>query len=270
MKPNPPQHPNLPTSLLAAGAVLFLLVGCTIGFRSIQERPDSGATVTGGVWTSMIYAAHTAEGVVLIDLGWDGSGKALKSTLAEVAAEPEDVTSVFLTHSHRDHIAGWPMVRDARFHMAEAEVPYFLGEKSHQGTAPRLASVISPTLPERGELEITPFSRDTALVFGADTLRAFLVPGHTPGSAAYLFRGVVFAGDALSYTRLSGFRPARGMFSEDPDQARISLDSLWLRVEEHDPRYVCTAHAMCTDYDSLMEEWEWADPGVRAERPGSR
>lgn len=41
-----------------------------------------------------------------------------------------------------------------------------------------------------------PFSKDTVFVFGRDTLHAFLVAGHTAGSTAYLFRGVLFVGDA--------------------------------------------------------------------------
>jgi glyoxylase-like metal-dependent hydrolase (beta-lactamase superfamily II) len=50
---------------------------------------------------------------------------------------------------------------------------------------------------------------------GADTVRAYVVPGHTAGSAAYLFRGVLFVGDAVTHTRAGGFAPARRGYSDD-------------------------------------------------------
>jgi glyoxylase-like metal-dependent hydrolase (beta-lactamase superfamily II) len=239
-------------------ALAFVSTGCTSGFQSLQEPPGATAVTTGGPWTSMIYAARTDAGVVVVDLGWDG-GDHLLAALDELGAEPEDVIAVFLTHTHRDHIAAWPLVAHASFHVAEPEVPYFLGQVEHRGTASRIASVIPPNLPEPGELDLQPFAGDTAFVLGADTLWAFHVPGHTPGSAAYLFRGIVFAGDALSYTRLRGFHAARTLFSDDVREARLTLDDLWRRLEPHEPRRVCTAHAMCADFESLLEEWSWAD-----------
>jgi glyoxylase-like metal-dependent hydrolase (beta-lactamase superfamily II) len=251
---NPPEGRTILVALVTS---ILLIGGCTMGFQSIRDRPDTSAVTTGGVWTSMIYATRTVKGVVVIDLGWEGSGNHLRRALAEVNAEPEDVVAVFLTHSHRDHIAAWPVVSHARFHMAEAEVPYFLGKKSHEGALSRIASVVSPSLPEPDEVEIEPFSQDTAFVFGADTIRAFLVPGHTPGSTAYLVRDVVLAGDALSYTRGMGFHHARRLVSHDMGQARHALDSLLRRLGDYEPRDVCTAHAICTDFESLTGGWNW-------------
>ena len=87
-------------------------------------------------------------------------------------------------------------------------------------------------------------ARDTTLVFGRDTVRAFLVPGHTAGSAAYLARGVLFVGDAASADH-GGLRAARRGYSSDVALARSSLARLAAATAPHAPRLVCTAHARC-------------------------
>jgi glyoxylase-like metal-dependent hydrolase (beta-lactamase superfamily II) len=259
---------SLAAMLGFALALGFAAGGCTMALQEIRAPSTANAGTTGGPWTSMIYAARTDEGVVVVDLGWEGSGRELQRVLDGIGAEPAEVVAVFITHSHRDHIAGWPAVRHARFHMGEAEIPYFVGEKSHQGAMPRLASIIPPNLPDPGELEIEGFSEETVFAFGADTVRAFPVPGHTPGSAAYLVRGVLFAGDALSHTRPFGFQPARRIFSHDHDEARESLHALLERVADLEVEYVCTAHAICTDLHSLTEDLGLRDPSERrAEEP---
>lgn len=239
---------------LVSGFVLAWAAGCTMALHEIQAPSAANAGTTGGPWTSMIYAVRTDEGVVVVDLGWEGSGGELERVLAGIGAERSEVTAVFLTHSHRDHIAGWPAVRHARFHMGEAEIPYFEGRQAHRGAIPRLASVLRPNLPEPGELEIVGIAEDTVFTFGADTVHAFPVPGHTPGSTAYLVRGVLFAGDALSHTRPFGFHPAKRMFSHDHQEARESLESLLFRAASAGAEIACTAHAICAPFDELAED----------------
>jgi hydroxyacylglutathione hydrolase len=237
-------------------ALFFALAaaGCAVGLQQIQDPPQARAVTTGGMWVSMIYAARTDEGVIVIDLGWERDADQLKHALADIGATPADVVAVFITHSHRDHIAAWPAVRHATFHLGAAEVPYFVGEEEHDGPVPRLAGVVPPDLPDPGGLRIHAFSTDTAFAFGRDTLYAFLVPGHTPGSAAYLFRGVLFTGDALSYTRPFGFHHTKWIFADDMERGRASLDSLWPRLERHNVEAICTAHAKCTTLQELVEE----------------
>jgi glyoxylase-like metal-dependent hydrolase (beta-lactamase superfamily II) len=170
-----------------------------------------------------------------------------------MGAEPEEVTDVFLTHSHRDHIAGWRTVSHARFHVAAAEVP-LLESAAHHADLPSRAGerLAGNPAPWHGEVEVAGFAGDTAFTFGRDTVRAYAVPGHTAGSAAYLFRGVLFVGDAVAYSYLSGFRPAFGIFTDDPERSRSSVASLWERVRPHAPRWVCTAHAKCAPADSAF------------------
>ncbi len=234
-----------PRGLLAA-LLLAALSGCTFNLRHVQDPPRSLAIPTTHPWSSLVYLARTDSGVLVFDLGWTGAGKRLRRGLRRMGAGPEEVRAVFLTHSHRDHVDAWREVRGARFHLTEAEAPLFVGEARHRDLPSRVAErVFGRRGPRPGEVDVRPFGADTAFAFGADTVRAFLLPGHTAGSAAYLFRGVLFAGDAIAYNHLSGFQGAKRIFTRDFERSRASLASLFERVKPYDARWVCNAHGKC-------------------------
>jgi glyoxylase-like metal-dependent hydrolase (beta-lactamase superfamily II) len=203
----------------------------------------------------MVYVARTDAGVLAVDLGWWGGERAVRSALSDIGASPAGVTDVFLTHSHRDHVGAWRLVRGAEFHLAAGEVAAFAGVARHRGLIPRWAERLKRTdLPRAGEVSVHVFTRDTTFVFGADTLFAYLVPGHTAGSAAYLFRGILFVGDAASTTPWGRFTPARSIYSDSRRRSRTSLRALWTRLPTEQVRYLCTAHAHCAPFTAELRE----------------
>ncbi|HEU0012837.1 MAG TPA: MBL fold metallo-hydrolase [Longimicrobium sp.] len=233
-----------------AAALPLALGACTIGLGQVREPGRMQPIPTAFPSNSMTFAARTDSGVVVFDLGWTGAGKALRRGLRSLGARPEDVTDVFLTHSHRDHIGAWRVVRHARFHLGLPEEGAFTGRETHADLPSRATErLMGNPAPWAGEVAVHPFTRDTAFVFGADTLRAYLVPGHTSGSAAYLFRGVLFVGDAVVYSYLTGFRPGYDIYSREPGTNLASLRSLFERVRPRDVRWVCTSHAKCARPD---------------------
>lgn len=226
-----------------------MFVGCSRAVAPLISPGESAIALTGGPNTSMIYLARTSHGLLLIDLGWWGSEGAVVRALRELGATPSDVEVVFLTHSHRDHIGAWHLVRHARYYVAAAEYSRLVGDSTHRGWIPQLVNRIKPsTRPGPGELDVRRFSQDTSIVAGSDTVRAYLVPGHTAGSTAYLFRGVLFLGDAATYASQGGFAPAKRGYSDDATLAAKSLEELWSRLPAGKVRYVCTAHAQCTPF----------------------
>ncbi|MEJ7810883.1 MAG: MBL fold metallo-hydrolase [Gemmatimonadaceae bacterium] len=239
----------LPLVLLCPYAAL----GCTShvrdALRRLEQPGHAVVATTAGPNASMIYLARVDSGVIVIDLGWVGAERALRAGVRRLGGPPDRIVAVFLTHSHRDHLGAWRAVAHAPFYVSAAEVARLEGRVGHAGWIPRLAEQVQPTRgPRPGAVAIRAFSRDTAFAIGNDTVHAFLVPGHTAGSAAYLFRGVLFAGDAISHTARGRLRSARAGYSDDATAARRSLTRLWSTLESYDVRFVCTAHARCAAY----------------------
>ena len=235
------------------GLLVAASAGCTHNLRRVQEPGRAVAFPTAIPWTSMVYAAKTDSGVIVVDLGWRGAGGALRRRLRSLGARPEDVTDVFLTHAHRDHIGAWRAVRGARFHVLADEAPLFEGTRRHTDLPSRAArAVLGDAGPWPGEVEVRAFSSDTLFTFGRDTVRAFAVPGHTAGSAAYLVRGVLFLGDAVARKPVVGWTGADPVFTDDARRGRESLRSLLERVQPFGARWVCNAHAKCAPLDSAF------------------
>lgn len=243
---------------LCAGCATF--AGVAEGRRALEVPGRAAAETTNGANASLVYAARTSVGVVVVDLGWSGGDAALRRALERLGATPAEVVAVLLTHSHRDHVGAWPLVAHAPFWVGAGERARLLGEASHGGWIPRWADRLRrPRLPGAGALVVHELRDDTALVFGADTVRAFPLPGHTAGSMAWLLRGVLFAGDGVSHDKTSGaLRAARPAFSDDAALARRSLVRLRAAARPHGVRLVCTAHARCRPADAAL--WQRLAP----------
>ena len=237
----------LAAQVALGGLVLVALGSCTVNMEHLRDPPRQTAFTTTGPWNSLVYLAATDSGVIAIDLGWSGNDRAFRRALAALGKEPRDLRHVFVTHSHRDHIAGWPWAREARFHLHEAEVPMFLGDTGHADWPSRAVAALKRTpRPTQDQIELAPFAADTTFDVG-EPLQAFHVPGHTQGSVAYLFRGVLFMGDAVSHMPVRGFHGAATLYSDDMDAARTSLTTLLgERVDTADVAWVCTAHGKCS------------------------
>lgn len=227
--------------------MLVLTVGCSPGMEALRRPPAETAVTTSGTWSSMIYLTRTDSGVIAVDLGWFGRDDVLDDALRSLGASGTDVKAVFLTHSHRDHVAAWERLRGATFYLSAPESSLFVGASSHSGPLTRFVESVRRTkLPAPGELRIRTFSRDTTIVFGRDTIRAYSVPGHTAGSGAYLVRDRLFVGDAVNMLPVVGFRKARWLYSDDVARSTASVAALWHRLPPDPGRIVCTAHGKCT------------------------
>lgn len=165
-----------------------------------------------------------------------------------LAAQPEPLRGVFLTHLHPDHLTGMADV--------PAGTPVFAGPG--EATAGAMVNVLLRTSVDRAFAGKAPISEWPFVppsggpfeavvdVFGDGTTWALWVPGHTIGSTAYVVRTpagpVLITGDA-SHTRWgweNGVEPGR--FSRDRPRSARSLAALRTLAQEHPQLEVRVGH----------------------------
>ena len=134
------------------------------------------------------YIAYSGKNAVVIDPG-DNAEK----ILAEIERLGVEVSYIFLTHAHFDHVLAVNKLKDA------VNAKLAVGKEEHE----RLSSAYLSGLSLMGIGEFDPITADVYLTDG-DTLDAgdmhfeFLhTPGHTEGSFCIFCDGVMFSGDTL-------------------------------------------------------------------------
>jgi glyoxylase-like metal-dependent hydrolase (beta-lactamase superfamily II) len=190
-----------------------------------------------------IYGARAGGGVILFDAGVDPEGEALDRLLAALGATRADVSDVFLTHGHFDHVAASPLCTKAKIRVGEPDVE-FLAQR-----APMLAPIAGKML--HALFPVPPVFATDALVgraeisVGADRILAIPTPGHTPGSYVFVFDKMLFVGDTMIIDgdKLSYAMP---VFAVDPAGNRRSVAALAEALSGVDVQTVCTGHVGCT------------------------
>jgi len=234
------------------------------GMLNLDHPSAKAAGLTGSEQPVVIYfhaLRHPTRGLFIVDTGVEHAMKhdperaAVHGVVAKLAKmdtvhvnidlktwlgqQPQPLAGVFLTHLHLDHIMGMPDVPRG--------TPVFSGPgetRSHgflnlftrpitdrafagQNTIAEWQFKPDPEQRFRGVLD----------VFGDGSLWALHVPGHTPGSTAYLARTpngpVLMVGDAChtSWGWEHGVEP--GTFSKDQPLSAESLGDLENLVKRH-------------------------------------
>jgi glyoxylase-like metal-dependent hydrolase (beta-lactamase superfamily II) len=180
-----------------------------------------GVTVVKDGFTSVALLDIAQGKVALVDAGNDKQGAAILAALAKRGLGPDAVRAIFLTHGHGDHTAGCKLFPGARIFAMKPEL----------GVIGDAARVTDP-LEDGSDVDV-------------DGLRveAYAVPGHTPGSAVYFARGVVFFGDSAGASTEGKMTRAVRMFTSDSPQNVSSLKHLASRLEPRDKEIAVLAFA---------------------------
>jgi hydroxyacylglutathione hydrolase len=236
---------------IVVGIVVVLAIAGTLAFRASAAmhgpaEPVSGADRVFRVHNRFVdmYAARTEEGALLFDTGVDASGSALDALLTSVGATRAHVAAVFMTHGHFDHIAGIPLAAAAAVYGGRGDVALARGEEDGGRAIPKLLAAIF-RVPAARVTDVVEVPRDIAVAGGREHVLAIPFPGHTSGSTVFLFRGVLFVGDAFNYEDGAlGFPPKQ--FTDDPVGARRSIAALPGLLAGREVNTICTGHGGCT------------------------
>jgi glyoxylase-like metal-dependent hydrolase (beta-lactamase superfamily II) len=230
-------------AILAAAAVVALRV--MRGKTSGVEEVKSGIVVSSSM-SAYAYAAKVGKKVILFDAGADPAGAPIDALLGWLHASRSDITDVFATHGHGDHTAGASTLGKVKLRigagdlaLAEKKVPpEALAGKAL--TAAMSYPAVTATDPLTGAATI-----DVGEGEDAKKVKAFPIPGHTPGSYAFLYDGVLFVGDAMIFKQ-GRLDPAIKMFDAHPEENKASIRALQKQVENEEIDIICTGHGGCT------------------------
>jgi metallo-beta-lactamase class B len=130
-----------------------------------------------------VYALTSSEGIVLLDAGFENKAEALEAQLQRLNLDPTRVKYILLGHGHADHFGGAKFFQDKyRTKVASSAADWDLISPSGPpagapgrgggGARPAKDVVLAEGQPlQFGDLVITPVA----------------IPGHTPGSLAFVF-----------------------------------------------------------------------------------
>jgi glyoxylase-like metal-dependent hydrolase (beta-lactamase superfamily II) len=222
-----PRGPGaLRAALVAAG--LLLLGGAWFSAqvpRSQSSRIEPALGVIGvDTGRSFAWVLRTRHGAALIDAGMDRDAPALLDELRAEGLSPSQVHTILITHAHPDHWGGVRAFPSARVLAGAAEVPLLTGKGKMESLAARVfdvAGVMPPPLSQ-----VAAVGDGQALDVDGEEIRAVALPGHTPGSTAYLWKDLLFTGDALLGKGDAAVQGPPSFLCEDAAQARRSLEKL--------------------------------------------
>jgi glyoxylase-like metal-dependent hydrolase (beta-lactamase superfamily II) len=179
------------------------------------------------------FALREPDGsVTLVDAGvrWLGSRRVLAG-LAELGAQPADVTRIVVTHAHVDHAGGLArLVREtgAQVCTHERDSIYLReGRAPRSNRSSRAARIAARFAPKKmPKVPVAEEFADGAVLPVAGGLRVVHTPGHTPGHVSLLHErsGVLITGDAVFNVR--GLRWPPSWMCTDPARNRRAADVL--------------------------------------------
>lgn len=173
-----------------------------------------------GVHVIESYATTTLlidDRLVLIDTSADADAGKVMDYLSNIRVKPKDLSTIFITHTHPDHVGGLAAIKHGSpakvaAHRIEAD---FIARKRVYDGPPGTQRHPGTTV-------------DVPLDDGQkhDGLEVIFTPGHTRGSISLLdrSRSLLIAGDAANNE--SGLRPMDDRYNVDPKQHRESIKKL--------------------------------------------
>jgi glyoxylase-like metal-dependent hydrolase (beta-lactamase superfamily II) len=230
-------------ALLAGGAAIALRVAR--GKPSGVEEIKQGIVVASSV-SSYVYAARVGSKVILFDAGADPQGKPIDAVLGWLRAGRGDITDVFLSHGHGDHTAGASGLRGVRIRLGAGDIA--LAEKKVPPEAlagKAFTTAMSFPAVTASDPLTGPATIDVGDGKDAKKVKAFPIPGHTAGSYAFLYDGVLFVGDAMVFKQ-GRLDPALKLFDAHPDENKAAIRQLQKQIENEEIDIICTGHGGCT------------------------
>ncbi|MDX6739047.1 MBL fold metallo-hydrolase [Actinocorallia sp. A-T 12471] len=210
-----------------------------------------------GLYSFYIDAPEPA----IVDTGIASSpAEGMAPALAAIGRRIEDVRWILLTHGHIDHVGGahalWELTgRRARVVIHEADAPLLRSRRAHveeylagrgrylrdpEGAA-KVAGAAEAVISGEMEPGMTVRGGETISLGGGVEVSVHAIPGHTPGSVAYVLDGAAFVGDAVQvhgaangfpgFTDPAAYRASLAYLRDEVRPSRLYLGHPYRRAD---------------------------------------
>lgn len=239
--------------VMAVGTLIVLLIaGALIYYRiRTSHRSEYTPIESGEVFEGIhvirddfinFWLFETKAGLVAFDQARNAD--VIRAEMKKLDLDPQQVVAVFLTHTDAEHAGALKLFPNAKVYMAREEVQMV------DGTTVRAArflrnkiSVPYTTLADGQDLEVCGLK-----------VHCILVPGHTPGSMAYVVNGsMLFPGDAFNMDDGRVVLFEYPFVNMDPERQKTSISKL-SRLPGIE--YILTTHyGYSDDFQRAFEGW---------------
>ena len=205
--------------------VLAMALSC--GLKPVEDGFEQNGVHTINTGFVSAFAIPISESeVILVDTGGEENGASLTVGLEALGYGLEDVTHVFITHGHQDHVAAVDLFEDALLVGFAQDEP-----------------LIEEKLGQKVTLDI-PIDDGERMMVGDVMVEAFHLPGHTPGNATYLINKVMLMGDTAMANEDGSVGEPPEFFSTDVLAVKDKIKELWSRLKdrEGDVEWMFFAH----------------------------
>ncbi|HWW86792.1 MAG TPA: MBL fold metallo-hydrolase [Vicinamibacterales bacterium] len=244
--------------LIASGILLLILVlgvSALYAVLKLSVLPLRDGAKLGGGSVTTVVAGHigpiaigayvfdlASGGVGLIDAGLEPDAAAIRAALERMGKSSDDVRAIFLTHGHNDHSGGALAFPSAAVYVMQPDV--HMVERLRAPDGRRVVVIRALRDGERVEISGT-------------VVEVFGVPGHTPGSAAFLVNGVLFLGDSAASLWDGRVQP-NTLLSENAGQSVRSLGALAerLRPSRGEIREIAFGHQGAVEGLDPLLKWK--------------
>ena len=212
-------------------------------------KPFDNVDFVGICWVSA-WLIHTDDGVVLIDTLYGPFKKMIVDNIKSTGTDLEDIKYVLMTHGHFDHVGGAealkPLLPNATFVMTQAGWDEAVYSAARSQGGPRAWNMIEPEMVVADGDKIT---------VGNNTFSVIETPGHTWGTASYMYdvvdgdnthRAITVGG--LGLNAIEG-PPQVEAYIESVDRVRQLVEAQDMPVEAH-----LTTHGFSANLDENRQK----------------
>jgi hydroxyacylglutathione hydrolase len=198
-----------------------------IPVKDMQSLSGGAVQVKDGTVSVGIIPSGDGQ-VVMVDCGNDPKASAILKDLNQMGMGRDAVKTILLTHGHPDHVAGCAVFSDAEVFAMAPEQGLLEGTEAAN-------SVIGHLYGKKNSgIHVTRYLSDGETVQRGNVyVNAYLTPGHTDGSAAYLAAGTLYLGDSADSGKDGHLLGAKRIVSNNVQQNRQSLKTLTERLKPH-------------------------------------